>query len=377
MTKRFGFTTIKSSLFREDLGGYLSFNDSKVETHPQPLPIHGGEKKAAFTLTEVLITLAIIGVVATMTIPTLIAEYQQKSWDTATSVFNRRLGEVLKIMNASGSLSGYNSTEDFVAELGKHIKISKTCSKDKLSDCFVSEILTTADPVETSKLQSAKNLNSTADPEYGTDTMGVMFADGVTALVAYNKNTPYDPYSNKIVSVNGDGKSASLSTKAVSILYDVNGLKSPNEMDTMKDIRGINVSIKTGATVKLIGTGYDQVNCADSTSDDYKYCTDGDKSSASPYNYWAGAKKACAKEGMRLPESGYAGSSAGYCSANAAEDTLCGLYNNREALGLPSSGWFYSASESSTIYAWYVDFSDGNVSNSRKTRQNSVVCVGN
>ena len=334
-------------------------------------------KKFGFTLAEVLITLAIIGVVATMTIPTLVAEYQQKSWDTATSVFNRRLGEALKIMNANGSLSGYNSTEDFVAELGKHIKISKTCSKDKLSDCFVSEILTTADPVETSKLQSAKNLNSTADPEYGTDTMGVMFADGVTALVAYNKNTPYDPYSNQIVSVNGDGKSASLSTKAISILYDVNGLKSPNEMDMGKDIRGINVSIKTGAPIKLIGTGYSAIDCSNPDAEGYEYCTSGDISSAYTSNYWAGAKKKCAEEGMRLPESGYAGSSSGYCSANAAEDTLCGLYNNREALGLPSSGWFWSASERKPNVAWGVNFSDGYVIYYTKTNQYSVVCVGN
>ena len=54
--------------------------------------------KLGFTLAEVLITLAIIGVVAAMTIPTLIANYQQRSWDTAASVFNRRLGEALKVM---------------------------------------------------------------------------------------------------------------------------------------------------------------------------------------------------------------------------------------------------------------------------------------
>ena len=36
-------------------------------------------KKAAFTLAEVLITLAIIGVVAAMTIPTLISNYQEKA----------------------------------------------------------------------------------------------------------------------------------------------------------------------------------------------------------------------------------------------------------------------------------------------------------
>jgi len=330
--------------------------------------------KAAFTLAEVLITLAIIGVVATMTIPTLVAEYQQKSWDTATSVFNRRLGEALKIMNASGTLANHDTTAEFVEELSKHIKIVKTCDKGSLDDCFVSEISTTADPVETSKLQSAKNLNSTADPEYGTDTMGVMFADGVTALVAYNKNTPYDPYSNKIVSVNGDGKSASLDTEAISILYDVNGLKSPNQMDSSKDIRGINIAIKTGATVKLIGTDYTAVDCIDSSGADYKYCAP--TSSGYLRDYWAGAKKKCAELGMSIPEAGY--TSPGACPTGAAENTLCGLYNNREALGLPSSGgYFWSASEKNNLNAWGMSFSSGIVGYYVKNGQNSVVCVGN
>ena len=35
--------------------------------------------KAAFTLAEVLITLAIIGIVAAMTIPTLVSNYQKKT----------------------------------------------------------------------------------------------------------------------------------------------------------------------------------------------------------------------------------------------------------------------------------------------------------
>ena len=35
-------------------------------------------RRCAFTLAEVLITLAIIGIVAAMTIPTLVANYQEK-----------------------------------------------------------------------------------------------------------------------------------------------------------------------------------------------------------------------------------------------------------------------------------------------------------
>ena len=383
MIKRFRFTTIKSSLFREDLGGYQLFSDSKVETHPLPLPNHGGEKRVAFTLAEVLITLAIIGVVAAMTIPTLIANYNQKSWDTATSVFNRRLGEALKIMNANGSLAGYNSTEDFVTELSKHIKIVKTCDNTNLTDCFVSEISTGQDSVKTEEIKKSKNLYSTED--YGTDTMGVMFADGTSALIAYNPNTPYDPYSNKIVSVNGDGKSASLDTEAISILYDVNGLKSPNEYGTGKDIKGLNIKLSVipkvcanGVCVSNLGTDYKAIDCssAGASSDDYKYCTDGDKQSVYTNNYWAGAKKKCAELGMSLPKRGSV--SGNYCSSDAAENTLCGLYNNREALGLPSSGVFWSASENDTDNAWFVDFSNGRVyTGYGKTNLYSVVCVGN
>ena len=292
-----------------------------------------------------MITLAIIGVVATMTIPTLVAEYQQKSWDTATSVFNRRLGEALKIMNVNGTLANRGSTAGFVEELSKHIKIVKTCDKESLDDCFAAEITTDTDPIEVSKLQSAKNLQSEKD--FGeTDTMGVMFADGVSALIAYNKNTPYDPYSSEIVELSGTGKSASLNTTALSILFDVNGLKSPNKMGN--DIKGINESIKTGARVEPLKGTYT----------------------------WNTAKTACESKGMRLPEIGSYGSDK-YCTSDAAEDTLCGLYNNREALGLTSSDYFWSASERGTNYAWLVGFSNGHVGDSNKPSPYSAVCVGN
>lgn len=46
--------------------------------------VHENMKKQAFTLAEVLMTLGIIGVVAAMTLPTLIIDFQKRS--TATMV---------------------------------------------------------------------------------------------------------------------------------------------------------------------------------------------------------------------------------------------------------------------------------------------------
>ena len=302
-----------------------------------------------------------------MTIPTLIAEYNQKSWDTASTVFNRRLGEALKIMNANSSLAGFDSTADFVEELSKHIKIVKTCSSDKLTDCFTSTITTTGDPVETKDLKASKNLYSTED--YGTETIGVQFADGVSALIAYNPKATQDPLSNQVVRLTGSKDSVGLSTDAISILYDVSGSKTPNQMDTGKDIRGINIAIKTGAPFKNLGTISTPVDCSTtastSTDQDIKadydaYC--GPTPSGSSSDYWAGAKRACVDEGMHLP----------------TLQELRDLYARKGEEGIPTAGWFWSSSENGPLDARRLHFGSGSegINYFKDTNTASVLCVG-
>ena len=93
-----------------------------------------------FTLAEVLITLATIGIVAALTIPTLVQNYQTKAWNTASEVFQRKLEESLKVMNVQGTLAGYTTTEAFVDELSKHIKITRICDNDDITTCFADKV---------------------------------------------------------------------------------------------------------------------------------------------------------------------------------------------------------------------------------------------
>ena len=320
-------------------------------------------RKSAFTLAEVLITLAIIGVVAAMTIPTLIANYQQKSWDTAASVFNRRLGEALKVMNVNSNLAGFATTQAFVDELGKHIKITKTCASDKLTDCFAETIYTGADPIDTTKLKQAKNLNSATD--YGTETIGVQFADGVSALIAYNKSIVNDPYSNEVVKVTGtDQKSVGLDTQALSILYDVSGAKTPNSYGNNKDIRGLNIALQTGADIVIIGTTYSGVDCSDPNAEGYSYCNADDINSAESLytNYWVGAKLVCDKQGMRLP----------------TKEELLTIYNEGgENIPAYGSFWTSTVDETGATSAYAVDFEFGNAYPAIKESNADVMCVGN
>ena len=44
-------------------------------------------RRYAFTLAEVLITITVIGVVAALTIPNLVNNYQNRAWSTASVVF--------------------------------------------------------------------------------------------------------------------------------------------------------------------------------------------------------------------------------------------------------------------------------------------------
>ena len=332
-------------------------------------------KRFGFTLAEVLITLGIIGVVAAMTIPTLVANYQQKSMDTAANTFNRKLGEALRVMNVQATLAGHNTTQEFVNELGKHIKIVKTCDSEHLTSCFVSEFSTNEDTYKTEELKEAKNLNK--DGNYGTETIGVQFADGVTALIAYNKNAKQDPFNNSpgrdaIVGItsSGEGKDRSigLSTDALAILYDVSGSSNPNKYGTdegsskWKDIRGLNVSINVGADILNLGTNYSAVNCYRTNKDSSDYTTYcGSSPSGYTSDYWAGAKKACEDHGMKLPTS----------------DELLALYAKKGEEGIPTSGWFRSSSEHDTDDVYNVNFGSGVVGYGTKSHQNNVLCVGN
>ncbi len=329
-------------------------------------------RRIAFTLAEVLMTLGIIGIVSAMTIPTLVSNFQQRHLDTSANSFNRKLGEALKVMNTQSALAGHKSTKDFVGELGKHIKIIKVCDSSKLKECFAEEFATNNATYKVNKLKKSENINN--NDNYGTETMGVMFIDGTSALIAYNKNAKQDPYDNRVVGVSSAGsglknRSIGLSTDAIAILYDVSGPSGVNvygadAKGNLKDIRGLNVSINPGVDVLNVGTKYSGL-----------YCTDEAKNSALPatkadfekycggmtfgINYWAGAQKACAIQGMRLPD----------------KDELLKIYNSRIE-GMPTSGWVWSSTINNGVAAYAVDFGDGRVMSHRCVHcQYEMVCI--
>ncbi len=365
--------------------------------------------KKAFTLAEVLITLGIIGVVAAMTIPTLVADYQDRSFNTAATVFQRKLGEALKVMNSQMTLAGHNSTEDFVKELSKHIKVTKTCANDKLMDCFESEVLwgtgdATPEAVDMTTVTKAKNFGQKDWQE--SNVIGVQFADGTSALIAYNKDAKQDPYSNQIVNISGssNGKKGSveLGTTALAILYDTNGFKSPNK--SAKDLRSINVTkLGKGCFAEVDGlciamqpqkpTAHVWNACqSDGTStdpEDQKFMSDYGIKCMNPsygtYDFWAGAVELCGGTSKMASGSDLA-KIANYIyniSSVKATGSPSGLtFDATKAaeLGLPSPSFYlWSGEENSTDDVYYRHFSSTRTSWNYDGRYNSywlAVCLG-
>ena len=93
-------------------------------------------KKVAFTLAEVLITLAIIGIVAAMTIPTLVAKYQEKVMVTKVKQAHSQLMNAIQLYVAKNNcqnmlcLFDTNKTSDeVIAELATVVRKAKVCKE--------------------------------------------------------------------------------------------------------------------------------------------------------------------------------------------------------------------------------------------------------
>ncbi len=131
-------------------------NDFKKKASATHVDMSGNIRHVAFTLAEVLITLAIIGVVAAMTIPTLITNYQEKQTVTQLTKIYSTLNNAYQMMQVEyGSYNNWGMTSNvagqnpdgsyiydhtsqklFASRFKKFLKVAKTCELNKACDTY-------------------------------------------------------------------------------------------------------------------------------------------------------------------------------------------------------------------------------------------------
>ncbi len=266
--------------------------------------MRGQEQKHAFTLAEVLITLGVLGVVAAITLPTLLTNVQQRVQKEQLRSAKYKLTLSTDKMKSLGLLGEtYPTTESFINELKKHYKIAKICDNNHLRDCWPTdsfEVPTESDGTSTVTINSLKkgsDLKALGLGTKDTTTMGIITGDGVPMILTYSpKCSPLDQARTYSWSTVDNKPETNATTNCISAVMDINGKGKPNRLG--KDVRTWNSIL-----------GYIQYP---KTAMDYQTCKQwkdklGIKECFKLNNeerdddYWAGAVKKCYDIGLHLP----------------------------------------------------------------------------
>ena len=194
-------------------------------------------KKNGFTLAEVLITLAIIGVVATLTLPALLTNTQEQQSKTALKKGINTLTEMAQMNQAMTGFDYGSITSD-----------DTTKNDDETQSLY--SLLANRGSIDfsTSKKGALKGQSS-------ADNFVVFFRDGsaLSFLPANTKSTAVVSGTTKVADVMSDGL-----PYGYPALYDYNGTKGPNilsncegKMDATNDTDDIkNCNDKTKRIIK-------------------------------------------------------------------------------------------------------------------------------
>ena len=319
--------------------------------------------------------------------PTLLKNIAERSNSEAQANLAQKITKSMDLMRADGGLERtYNSTDEFVDEFSKYIKISTRCDADHIADCWPTKTVTTTDgeTYDVSKAKTGKNLNL---KDNKSNNVGIILADGATLILTYNPNagiigdgdTVTPSFADLPIGFGRTKKFAYTTsvTDPIDFVMDVNGFKGPNSEarnGKQYDIRSFKVArFSTGCAgndISGIGCVYELPSYSPikGGSEEMKKWDPSwaESSIDSQYdNYWAGAKKACDDIGMSLPDLG----------------TLKKLYKKGKedsSLGLPTSGSFWSSLEYGAYGAYIVNFGNGRTDggNAKGYSYDRVLCVG-
>jgi len=210
-------------------------------------------KSFGFTLAEVLITLGIIGVVAALTIPTLMANNQKQEYVTrlkkAYTNFNQVINQITIDKGSPGDLSGtgiFDTGTDSVTlydEVVKYFNVIKECRASGDRGCGSNSVSFNYD--------RPGSFTTTSDFGFSFIT-----SDGMT-IQLYNFANVGFPNCSRQCSSDPNNKAAKT---CANVTFDINGLKGPNSRG--RDIFYFYITNKNGPALVPLG-GKDVLETSD------------------------------------------------------------------------------------------------------------------
>lgn len=159
--------------------------------------------RQAFTLAEVLITLGIIGIVAAITLPALVANYKGNILKTQLQKSYSVIHNALQMMNnEQGMIANASSypQRTFINTYKKYLLVAVNCNSDECESRY--EENEDGDSVMTNNSSNYKTFNNKKLKNYYLDDGQVILPDG-SLIMVQNENTTLDGTILISVDVNG------------------------------------------------------------------------------------------------------------------------------------------------------------------------------
>lgn len=195
-------------------------------------------RKLGFTLAEVLITLGIIGVIATLTLPTLMSNTAEREYSTALKKAVSALTEAVQMQVALENISFDEMVDD---------SNSVDTETNSLYAFLVNRMQTEKYANEGEDCQEGADAGSAQCLSYGGlmgGNVAMFFRDG--SAIIYNPGETIE--SNDCVDAMGED------VNCFKVVYDVNGYKKPNLLANCKGKDGRGKAPITDSAGSIDGT---------------------------------------------------------------------------------------------------------------------------
>ncbi len=299
-----------------------------------------------FTMAEILLSLTIIGVVAAITLPSLMANINERTWNTQRKALYARMSQAIAMMpqvggygtlteDENGSITTDSAAEAFLTEgLSKVLKINNICDSEHLADCGVPTSFTNlAGTTKTwPKILSAWNSKfvnfSFVGSGWSADGTDIHYSysqiDTKAAAFETQSGESVAVYYNPYCSSDVDVYHYVQKRMCANFIYDLNGNKGPNTVG--KDIGFITaLNNNSPSIVAPMPLTTNAANNAKVTHQD--------------------ASAACTLQDVesRLPN----------------KDELASMFYNNELVGISTIGVYLTGSVGSSDRVWNVNFNMG------------------
>lgn len=184
------------------------------------------EKEKGFTLAEVLVTMAVIGVVAALTIPLLLNGTNNKKFETAffegLSILQQSSAQVLNDNNGT-IIGAYATPADYLNALARKLKVARTCpTTTTIGNCWTSTMK------DLPKQTTITGSNGIYSPANALSSPTILLSNGMSLYIDSNlftsDCTSNTTYGKTFYSQGGN------SSVCFSLYIDTNGIKEPNSL---------------------------------------------------------------------------------------------------------------------------------------------------